>query len=103
MKLSARKNGSPVDRWVGDAKLLEAHVGRRQEADVDVAADTHLAAEDAGRFLLEHAPVSVPVDEIRDGEQRRKGEGEQPRDVKKPVAHLAFQKPDRHAVICGNC
>ena len=36
---------------------------------------------------------------MRNGKQRREGEREQPRDVKKPVAHLAFQEPDRHAAI----
>ena len=98
VKLSARKNGSPVvPRRVGDAQLLEAHVGRRQQADVDVATDAHLAAEDARRLLLEDAAVAVPVDEVGNGEQRREGERDQPRDVKKPVAHLAFQKSDRRA------
>ena len=36
---------------------------------------------------------------MRNGEQRREGEGKQPRDVKKPVAHLTFQEPDQHAAI----
>ncbi len=59
---------------VGDAQLLEAHVGRGKQAHVDVAADAHVAAEDARRLLFEDAAVAVPVDEMGDGEQRREGE-----------------------------
>ena len=59
-----------VDGGVGNAHLLETEVGRRQQVQIDGAADAHLAAEQARGLLLEHAAVAVPVDEIGHREQR---------------------------------
>ncbi len=84
---------------IGDAQLLEAHVGRRQQAHVDVAADTDFAPENACRLLLEHAAIAVPIDEIGNGKQRREGQRDQPRNIKKPVIHLTFQGPERHSAL----
>ena len=67
---AAEKRLLQVDGGVGDAHLLEAEIGGRQQVQIDGAADSHLAAEQARGLLLEHAAVAVPVDEIGDGEQR---------------------------------
>ena len=69
LRLSALKKRE-VGRGVGDAHLLEAEIGGRQQVQLDVAVDLHLAADDARGLLLEIAAIAVPVDEIRNGEQR---------------------------------
>ena len=85
---------------VGDAQLLEAHEGRRQQAHVDVAADPHLTAEDARRLLLEDAAVSVPVDEVGNRKQCRERKRDQAGYVKKPVAHLPLRDPLLRVPLC---
>ena len=79
--VGAEKRLARRRRRIGDAQLVEAHVGSRQQAYVDVAADAHLAAKDAGRLLLEHAAITVPIDEIRHREQRGERKRKQAGDV----------------------
>ncbi len=72
---------------VGNPELLEAHERGGQEAQVDRAADAHLAAEDARGLLLEHAAIAVPVDEIRHREEHRERHHEKAGEVEKRVVH----------------
>ncbi len=85
--VGAEKRLAGGGRRIGDPDLVEAHEGRRQKAHVDVAAHAHLAAQNAGRLLLEYAAVSVPVDKVGNRKQRGERKRDEAGDVEKPVAH----------------
>ena len=55
---------------VGDLDVVESKLGRRQEHEMHLAADLHLAAEQLGGLSLERRAIVVPVDEKRRGKQR---------------------------------
>ena len=92
LRLSALKNVE-VGRGVGDAHLLQAEIGGRQQVQLDVAVDLHLAADDARGLLLEVAAIAVPVDEVGDGEQRADDGYDEDGDGDEQVVHAAGSAP----------
>ena len=55
---------------IGNLDVVESELGRRQEHEVNLAADLDLAAEQVGRLRLEDGAIVVPVNEKRRGKQR---------------------------------
>ena len=72
---------------VRDAHILEAEVGRRQETEIDAAADPHLAADENRGLLLEHVAIAVPIDKQRHGKQRRTHTDHHGTDEQEHVVH----------------
>ena len=59
----------PVEatRLIGNLDVIEFQLGRRQEHEVNLAADLHLTAEQVGGLCLEDGAIVVPVNEKRRG------------------------------------
>ena len=55
---------------IGNLDVVEFELGRRQEHEVNLAADLHLAAEQVGGLRLEDGAIVVPVNEKRRGKKR---------------------------------
>ncbi len=85
--VGAEKRLLEVDGRVGNAHLLEAEIGGREQVQVDRTAHPDLAAEQARGLLLEHAAIAVPVDEIRNGEQRTDDGDQKDCDGDDDIAH----------------
>ena len=76
-----------VDGRVGDAHLLQAEIGAREQVQIDRAADPDLAAQQAGGLLLEHAAIAVPIDEVGNGEERADNGDQKDCDGDDEIAH----------------
>ncbi len=63
----ASRNGRRGVLLIGNLDVVESELGRRQQDEMDLAADLDLAAEQLGRLSLERRPVVVPVDKERRG------------------------------------
>ena len=73
LMLTACGNPDTPGGRAADAQLLEMDIRRRQQPQADVAGHAHVAAQDARGLLFQHAAIAVPVDRIRQAEQRRQG------------------------------
>ena len=65
----------------GRRHFLQLETWRRQQLEVDGAGNLHGHAGKLGQLLLEVRPPRGPVNEIRPGERRRKGEDQQDREA----------------------
>ena len=71
-----------IARLVGDLHIVEFQLRRRQQHEMNIAADLDLAAEQLRGLGLEHRTIIVPVDEERRGEQRAQHQDQQCRQSK---------------------
>src|SRR5204863_3184906 len=68
--LGSEKSVLQVDGGVGNAHLLEAEIGSRQQVQIDRAPHSYLTLQETRGLLLEHTAIAVPVDEVGDRKER---------------------------------
>ena len=95
---AVRLEEGELARGIRDADLLESEIGERQQVQLHIAVDLHLAADGARCLGLEVVAIAVPVDEIGYGEQSADNGYDEDSDGDEQVVH---RPAPMHSSHCG--
>jgi hypothetical protein len=85
--VGSEKSILKIGGGIGNAHLVEAEIGCRQQVQVDCAANPHLAPQETRGLLLDHAAIAVPVDEIGNRKQCSDDRDQKDCNGDKEIAH----------------